>query len=787
MTFSNPTGSTITLTGDEDYFVYNGGTINIEWTGDLRNYIQGVTTNDGIINNGGSLFNIRSFTNNGTIVNNNYIFNGGDLFTNTASGNIVNNGTFFHDSSFYNWGNFTNTESGNIVNNGTFYNYSSFINNGTLTGTGTIDGSFTGTGTIAPGHSSDPDATFTVTGSATLAKLNISFSGTDSGDFDVLSVGGTADLSSSIINFSFNKANLLGDVPIGTTKSIVFLTAETLITPTNLASFTPTDDATFDFSLEKVNQTLVLTIKNLLIPNRPPVVVNDTNTTNEDTAVIGNVLTNDTDPDNDILTISAVNGSAASVGNQITLASGALLTLNSNGTYSYNPNGQFESLAVGQTATDSFTYTVSDGKGETSNATVNLTITGVNDTATITGTATAGVTEDTSTSNLIATGSLSVADVDSGQNKFKTTVIPVGTTLGSLSITEAGTYTYSVANSAVQYLGAGQTKAETFTVKSFDGTASQDITVTINGTNDAPYLEAPIDSIIVSKGDTLSNTLFSFSPTGINANFKDIDVIDTLTYSFSSAPSWLSISPTGTISGTVATTASGTYSATLVATDPSLASASSTFSLMIASNEGTPNDDIVVLASTTLNGGGNFNAKAGKDLVYGRNNAADQIGGAEGNDTLYGYDPRTGQNWTTSTADGDDKLLGGSGNDELYGGNGNDELLGGDDQDLLMGMNGNDRLVGGDGNDRLIGGFGNDILNGGYGDDVFVLKAGEGTDTIQDFSKVASDMDKIGLAGGLTFAQLSFSGNNILFGSEVLATLTSVTTNTLTASDFVAV
>ena len=43
----------------------------------------------------------------------------------------------------------------------------------------------------------------------------------------------------------------------------------------------------------------------------------------------------------------------------------------------YDPNGQFENLAVGETAIDTFTYTVTDGNGGTDVATVNVTITGV--------------------------------------------------------------------------------------------------------------------------------------------------------------------------------------------------------------------------------------------------------------------------------------------------------------------------------------------------------------------------------------------------------------------------
>ena len=42
-------------------------------------------------------------------------------------------------------------------------------------------------------------------------------------------------------------------------------------------------------------------------------------------------------------------------------------------------NAQFEGLAVGQTATDTFIYTLSDGNGGTDTATVTVTINGVND------------------------------------------------------------------------------------------------------------------------------------------------------------------------------------------------------------------------------------------------------------------------------------------------------------------------------------------------------------------------------------------------------------------------
>ncbi|WP_052055374.1 lamin tail domain-containing protein [Myxosarcina sp. GI1] len=124
-------------------------------------------------------------------------------------------------------------------------------------------------------------------------------------------------------------------------------------------------------------------------------------------------------------------------------------------------------------------------------------------------------------------------------------------------------------------------------------------------------------------------------------------------------------------------------------------------------------------------------------------------------------------------------LEGGNGKDSLTGGAGNDKLSGGNGQDTLVGLAGDDLLEGGNGKDLLNGGLGDDTLIGGNGKDTFVIASGEGTDTIQDFGE-----DLIGLANGLSFNDLTFSGNSILSGKEVLANLEGVDTTALTATDF---
>lgn len=96
--------------------------------------------------------------------------------------------------------------------------------------------------------------------------------------------------------------------------------------------------------------------------------------TDEDTAfTTGSVIANDTDPagSSDPLQITAVDTTGTT--GLVSIASG-------NTTFEYNPNGQFEYLRAGESATDTFSYTVSDGDGGTaSNVTVTVVVNGVND------------------------------------------------------------------------------------------------------------------------------------------------------------------------------------------------------------------------------------------------------------------------------------------------------------------------------------------------------------------------------------------------------------------------
>jgi len=204
--------------------------------------------------------------------------------------------------------------------------------------------------------------------------------------------------------------------------------------------------------------------------NRPPVAVNDTLSATEDTTAsytATQLLGNDSDPDNDSIFIASV-----------TRGVGGDVTLNPDGTVTFTPAPNFNGTAT-------FTYTVSDGNLLSAPATVTITVAAVNDPAVIGGTDTGSVTEDldVTAGNLTTGGTLTVADPDTGEASFQPTVSAPAGTLGTLTIAPNGTWTYSVPNSAVQYLKSGETKVETFTVSTVDGT-QQTVTVTIHGVSD---------------------------------------------------------------------------------------------------------------------------------------------------------------------------------------------------------------------------------------------------------------------------------------------------------------
>ena len=101
-----------------------------------------------------------------------------------------------------------------------------------------------------------------------------------------------------------------------------------------------------------------------------------------DLSSTGNVLLNDIDVDaGDTRTVTAVNGSAANVG-QALVGSYGMMTLTADGVWTYTLNEADPdtlALAPNQTAVDTFSYTMSDAHGATSSTTLNVMVSGGDD------------------------------------------------------------------------------------------------------------------------------------------------------------------------------------------------------------------------------------------------------------------------------------------------------------------------------------------------------------------------------------------------------------------------
>lgn len=143
------------------------------------------------------------------------------------------------------------------------------------------------------------------------------------------------------------------------------------------------------------------------------------------------------------------------------------------------------SLKANDTVSATFWYAVKETNGTYSYAQSTLKITGVNDAAVIAGTKTASLTETNDV--LLATGKLTVTDLDAGQAFFNTSTSPSQGKYGSFSISTDGTWSYSTSSAQDQFV-QGVNYLDKFTVSTMDGTQST-VTITITGTNDTPVID----------------------------------------------------------------------------------------------------------------------------------------------------------------------------------------------------------------------------------------------------------------------------------------------------------
>jgi len=236
-----------------------------------------------------------------------------------------------------------------------------------------------------------------------------------------------------------------------------------------------TDSFTYKANDNKTDSNIATVYINITPVNDPPVAVDDETTTDEDTPVLIDVLSNDYDIDGTINTIGVAITQIPSHGN---------VTVDVNGTVTYTPLFNYYGV-------DSFKYKVKDDDETWSNdAQVNITINEVND---------APVANDdyysTNEDTILTINTPGVLENDTDWDGDNLTVFLVNNpNHGTLILNSNGSFTYTPDQ---DYYGT-----DSFTYKANDSKTDSNIAtvyITINEVNDAPtanFSYTPLNPIV---------------------------------------------------------------------------------------------------------------------------------------------------------------------------------------------------------------------------------------------------------------------------------------------------
>ncbi|MEY2569744.1 MAG: hypothetical protein QOE63_94, partial [Acidimicrobiaceae bacterium] len=209
-----------------------------------------------------------------------------------------------------------------------------------------------------------------------------------------------------------------------------------------------------------------------------PVANDDDATTDEDHPTTISVLANDKN------TPSSSSNAGLQVSSTDTTGTLGTVSVNPDGTIAYDPAGKFESLKVGQTATDSFRYKAKKGSHASDEAIVTVTINGVND---------APVAKDDSAATDSA-HSKNIAvlanDTDADSDALSVASVDTTGTQGTVTINGDGSVTYNPGH-AFDSLTTGATAHDTFRYKANDGHVDSNaatVDVTVTGAEDPPVV-----------------------------------------------------------------------------------------------------------------------------------------------------------------------------------------------------------------------------------------------------------------------------------------------------------
>jgi len=169
-----------------------------------------------------------------------------------------------------------------------------------------------------------------------------------------------------------------------------------------------------------------------------------------------------------------------------TLLAGFSLDLQNGNGWRFDTTADLDFLSPGETITFSYTITVDDNAGGVDSEVIEFVITGTEDAPMIAGDLSGTVQED---GDLVASGLLTATDADASDLPVLFTEQTIQDDLGPFSIDQEGNWQFQLDNAAAQDLGGDDVVVKTFGVEAqaADGTsANQDVTITINGSNEPP-------------------------------------------------------------------------------------------------------------------------------------------------------------------------------------------------------------------------------------------------------------------------------------------------------------
>ena len=340
-----------------------------------------------------------------------------------------------------------------------------------------------------------------------------------------------------------------------------------------------------------------------IIVNDPPIAEDDVFEIDEDSAI------------NNGASVLADNGNGADRdidGNDITVTENTTtpnssVTVNPDGTFVYDPDGQFEALGVGQTATETFAYTIADTYGATATATAAITINGRNDIPVAEADSGIGFSAVATTSFTTANVLTNDSDLDTGDT-LTVTAIDTTDTVGLVSSNGDGTFTYDP-DGQFEALAAGETVADSFSYTVTDdhgAVATATVTITVSGANNPPIAndDAGIgfstdEDNSFTTGDVLNND--SDPDTGDALAIAAIDTTDTVGLVTSNADGTFAYDPDGQFEGLAAgETATDTFAYTL--TDSSGETDAATITVAVSGVNDAPEVSTTIDAPNAVEG-----------------------------------------------------------------------------------------------------------------------------------------------------------------------------------------